>query len=386
MINRSILPHLKELASLFPVVTILGPRQSGKTTLARAAFKNHAYANLELPSVRQLAIQDPKAFFANFPAPLIIDEAQHVPDLLSYIQSFVDEGKARGQYILTGSHQPLLQAKVSQSLAGRTALLTLLPLSIAELAAAGVKQDRDEYLLKGFMPRLYDESIPPSLLYENYYRTYVERDVRMLINVKDQNAFETFVRLLAGRVGQVVNLESLSNDIGVTSPTLASWLSVLEASYIVFRLHPYYNNFGKRLIKSPKIYFTDVGLASHLLRIEDRGQVARDPLVGGLFENLVVLEAFKARFNAGRSPDLYYFRDRGGLEVDLLLERGRELHAFEIKSARTWHAAFGRNVVKFGRNVAAVRSSGVIYAGEPVAGSEERPACVNFMDAAALFD
>lgn len=386
MINRSVMPHLMQLASLFPVVTILGPRQSGKTTLARMAFKDHAYVNLELPSNRQLAMEDPQTFFANHPAPLIIDEVQHVPDLLSYIQVFVDERKKPGQYILTGSHQPMLHAKVTQSLAGRTALLTLLPLSIQELTGAGFLLDRDDYLFKGFMPRIYDESISPTLWYENYYRTYVERDVRQLINVKDQNAFETFVRLLAGRVGQVVNLESLSNDIGVTSPTLASWLSVLEASYIVFRLHPYHNNFGKRLIKSPKIYFVDVGLAAYLLRIGSSDQVARDPLVGGLFENLVVLEALKARCNAGVSPDLYYFRDRSGLEIDLLLERGRELQAFEIKSSRTWNTAFGKNLMKFGQKVSALRSSTVIYAGTTMVGGDHRSACVNFTELADLFN
>lgn len=385
MIYRNITPHLEKLATLFPVVTILGPRQSGKTTLARMTFKNYSYANLELPPVRQLAREDPQTFFVNFPAPLIIDEVQHAPELLSYIQVFVDEHKARGQYILTGSHQPLLQAKVTQSLAGRTALLTLLPLSLPELANAGFSMNRDDWLFKGFMPRIYDESIPPTLLYENYYRTYVERDVRQLINVKDQNAFETFVRLLAGRVGQVVNLESMSNDIGVSSPTLAAWLSVLEASYIVFKLHPYYNNFGKRLIKSPKIYFTDVGLASYLLRIENRDQIARDPLVGGLFENLVVLEALKARYNAGLSPDLYYFRDSSGLEIDLILDQARQLHAFEIKSSRTWNSAFGKNMEKFRERISALLSSTVIYAGEPIAGSESRPSCVHFTKTASLF-
>ncbi len=385
MIYRNITPHLKKLATFFPVVTILGPRQSGKTTLARNTFKSYSYANLELPTVRQLALEDPQTFFVNYPAPLIIDEVQHAPDLLSYIQVFVDERKANGQYILTGSHQPLLHAKVTQSLAGRTALLTLLPLSLPELANAGFSMDRDECLFKGFMPRIYDESIPPTLLYENYYRTYVEQDVRQLINVKDQNAFEIFVRLLAGRVGQVVNLESMSNDIGVSSPTLASWLSVLEASYIVFKLHPYYNNFGKRLIKSPKIYFTDVGLAAYLLRIENLGQIARDPLVGGLFENLVVLEALKARYNAGLPPDLYYFKDSSGLEIDLLLDHARQLHAFEIKSSRTWNPEFGKNMIKFREKVSAVLSSTVIYAGEPMTGSESRPGCVNFTNTANLF-
>lgn len=385
MIDRRITLQLKKLATLFPVVTILGPRQSGKTTLARTTFKNYTYVNLELPSVRQFAMEDPESFFSNFPAPMIIDEVQYVPDLLSYVQVFADTRKAQGQYILTGSHQPLLHEKISQSLAGRTGLLTLLPLSLPELEKAGFPIDRDDCLFKGFMPRIYDESIPPTLLYENYYRTYVERDVRQLINVKNQNAFETFVRLLAGRVGQVVNLESLSNDIGVSSPTLASWLSVLEASYVIFKLYPYYNNFGKRLIKSPKIYFTEVGLAAYLLRIESSEQIARDPLIGGLFENLVVLEALKARYNAGLPPDLYYFRDRSGFEIDLLLDQGRQLHAFEIKSSRTWNSEFGKSMMRFQKENAAVLSSTVIYAGESMVGSEKRPACVHFAHTASLF-
>ena len=193
------------------------------------------------------------------------------------------------------------------------------------------------------------------------------------------------MRLLAGRVGQVVNLESMSNDIGVSSPTLASWLSVLEASYIVFKLHPYYNNFGKRLIKSPKIYFTDVGLAAYLLRIENPNQIARDPLIGGLFENLVVLEALKARYNAGLPPDLYYFRDSSGLEIDLLLDHARQLHTFEIKSSRTWNPEFGKNMIRFREKISALLSSTIIYAGEPMTGSESRPGCVNFTNTASLF-
>ncbi len=319
----------------------------------------------------------------NYKTPLIIDEIQHVPDLLSYIQVFVDENKKMGEFILTGSHQPLLKADIAQSLAGRTALATLLPLSIAELTQAGITLERDDYLFKGFMPQIYAEKTPPTLLYENYYRTYVERDVRQLINVRDQGAFEMFLRLLAGRIGQLVNLQSLANDIGVTSTTLAAWISVLEASFLIFRLQPYYKNFGKRMIKSPKIYFTDVGLAASLLQVTSARQIMRDPLIGGLFENMVVVEALKARYNAGLMPNLYFFRDRSGLEIDLLLESEGTLHGYEIKSARTWRADYGSDLHKFDQTVAPLASKTIIYAGDPIAGAGDSANVLNFTQVAA---
>ncbi len=364
MIERTITPHLKRLAGYFPVVTIMGPRQSGKTTLAKSVFPDYSYVNLESRPDRLLAEEDPIAFFKQYQAPLIIDEVQRVPDLLSTIQVLVDQAKKNGAYILTGSHQPALHQEISQSLAGRTGIMELLPLSIAELTQAGILLERDQYILNGFMPRLYDENIPPDLLYPNYYNTYVEKDVRKLVNIADQNAFETFLKLLAGRVGQVVNLNSLSGDIGASSTTLASWLSVLEASYIVFRLPCYFNNFGKRLIKSPKIYFTEIGLAANLLGIEKVEQVARDPIFGGLFENMVILEALKARCNAGKQPELYYFRDSNGQEVDLILNEGRRLRPFEIKSAMTWNPSFAANLKKFMNLSSEIHSPTVIYAGD----------------------
>ena len=268
MIERKITPHLLEMARYFPVVTVMGPRQSGKTTLTREVFANYMYVNLEDKTAREIATSDPKAFFELYKPPVIVDEVQRVPDLLSTIQVLADETRERGRFILTGSHQPQLHAQISQSLAGRTGILQLLPLSIEELSNAGISLSRDEYLFNGFMPRLYDENIPPTLLYPAYYATYVERDVRQLINVSNQHSFEMFLKLLAGRIGQVINLSDLAGDIGISSTTLSSWLSVLEASYIVFRLPCYFNNFGKRLIKAPKIYFTDVGLAS--FRSEER--------------------------------------------------------------------------------------------------------------------
>ncbi len=364
MIQRTIAETLRELSGQFPIVTVEGPRQSGKTTLARMTFPTYSYANLEETGTRKLATNDPRGFFERFPAPAIIDEIQRVPQLLSQLQVEVDESRQNGQFILTGSHQPRLKEGVAQSLAGRTALLTLYPLSIAELTAAGIDLPRDEYVFRGFLPAVYDRNQNPSVAYESYYRTYVERDVRQLVNVAHQQSFELFVQLLAGRIGQVVNLESLSGEVGVSAKTLKEWLSVLEASFIVFRLAPYYNNFGKRFIKTPKIYFTDVGLAAHLLQIESAAQVSRDPLRSGLFENLVVLEALKARTNAGRSPTLYYMRDKTGTEADLVLEVRRRLHLFEIKSATTPDASMAANLHKLSRLSDRIVDGHVIYGGE----------------------
>lgn len=385
MIEREIASKLKHLAATFPVVTIEGPRQSGKTTLAKMVFPEYAYANLEDVATRRLAERDPQSFFDKFPSPAIIDEIQRVPDLLSAIQSEVDRRGGNGLFVLTGSHQPRLREGVSQSLAGRTALLTLLPFSIRELASAGIVLDRDDYMFRGFLPAVYDRNQDPNDAYEAYYRTYVEKDVRQLINVSHQSEFELFLRLLAGRVGQIVNLEAMSGEVGVSATTLKEWLSVLEASFVVFRLQPYYNNFGKRFVKSPKIYFTDVGLAVHLLDISNPAQVARDPLIGGLFENLVVIEALKARLNKGARAGLYYLRGKSGSEIDLVVEESRRIHGVEIKSSKTPDDSFAENMNKFIKSVASLESRSVIYAGDdwPISGGGR---FVNFKDTARLID
>lgn len=365
MIQRKITPYLQDMARYFPVVTILGPRQSGKTTLAKQIFPNHVYVNLENKTARDIAMSDPNAFFDLYKPPVIIDEVQRVPELLSTIQVLADASKEKGRFILTGSHQPKLHAGIAQSLAGRTGILKLLPLSIEELTNAGVSMSRDEYIFNGFMPRLYDEKIPPTMLYPAYYATYVERDVRQLIKVSDQHAFETFLKLLAGRVGQVVNLADLSGDIGVSSTTLSSWLSVLEASYIVFRLPCYFKNFGKRLVKAPKIFFTEVGLAASLLGIENVSQVARDPLLGGLFENMVVVEALKARYNAGKQlPELYYFRVQGRNEVDLIIDSNRQLIPVEIKAGMTFDPSFANDLRAFMEFAKDTANPTVLYSGD----------------------
>lgn len=367
MITREIHPLLLELAGSYPVVTITGPRQAGKTTLAKMAFPTYHYCNLEHPEIRWMAQNDPAGFFKHHAPPLIVDEIQRVPELLSYIQVMVDESGKNGQYILTGSQQFNLNAAITQSLAGRTALLTLLPFSLKEIAEATFGMEsltRDKLLVKGGLPRIYHQRQNPLMAYRNYLQTYVERDVRQLLNVKEIVVFEKFLKLLAGRVGQVLNMSSLATDVGVSIATINHWVSVLEASYILFRLNPYYENFGKRIIKAPKIYFVETGLACYLLGIENEHQLAQNPLLGGLFENLIVTETLKARLNKGLDPNIFFFRDSNQFEVDLLLKWRNELIPVEIKSASTWHDSFAKGLLKF-KSISPSCSNGlIIYGGD----------------------
>lgn len=384
MIERNITNELKQLAAEYPVVTVIGPRQSGKTTLVKHIFSEYEYCSLEDIDMREFAKSDPRAFFKKFSGRTIIDEIQRVPELLSYIQTIVDTEKINGRFIITGSHQLKLKAEVSQSLAGRTGILKLLPLSISELLKAGYELDRDEQCFKGFYPRIYSEDVRPSRLLANYYETYLERDVRQLINLKDLSVFQNFIRLLAGRVGQVLNLSSLANDTGVSSTTLKEWLSILEASFIIFRLNPYYENFGKRVIKSPKYYFTDVGLLSYLLGIEKADQVSRDPLLGNIFENMVVIEFLKERYSRGKEANLFFFRDSNGNEVDLILKEGRKLIPIEVKASYTFNTSFLKGISKF-NEIAKLSSSGIIiFAGNF---SHERKDCevLNFREIGSCF-
>lgn len=362
--QRNASPTLQQLAADYPVVTIVGPRQAGKTTLTRSLFPHLPYVNLEDPDVLEFATNDPRGFINQFHSGGIIDEIQNAPHLLSFIQVIVDEKKQNGQFILTGSQQLELGEAVSQSLAGRTALMTLLPFSISELAAANIDLDLDEYLLRGFLPRIYDQHLDPKTAYRNYVKTYLERDVRKLSKVHDLLLFQKFLRLCASRVGSVLNQESLSNEVGVSATTIKHWFSVLEASYIVFRIQPYYENFGKRVIKSPKIYFFDVGLVSYLLDIETINQMSRDPLRGSLVENLVVLELVKTRLNQGLDPNLYYFRDNHGHEIDLIYKRAHDLIPIEIKSAQSFDRSFIKKLNYF-RELAIDRvpTGYVVYAG-----------------------
>jgi predicted AAA+ superfamily ATPase len=363
MFKRDIEKELIYLATQYPVITIIGPRQAGKTTLSRLIFPDYHYCNLELPELRQLADSDPKAFFYTYPPPIILDEIQRVPSLLSYIQVMADESDKKGQFILTGSHQSKLHEAVTQSLAGRTALLTLLPLSIHELSQSGLTFNRDSYLLNGFLPRIYKDQLDPTRTYRNYFQTYVERDLRQISNIRNLNDFEKFIYMLAGRIGQLLNLQSISNDLGVASATLKEWISILEASSIIYLLKPYFENFGKRIIKSPKLYFTDVGLATYLLGITENTQLQRDPLIGNLFENLVVIEALKTRMNLGMDANLYFYRDNNQNEVDLIYKKGRELIPIEIKSAMTYADSLHKNIDYF-QKIAGSTEGYLIYAGD----------------------
>ena len=365
-IERDVTPHLQKLMRSYPVVTICGPRQSGKTTLARHLYPEYDYVSLENYNERQRFYDDPVGFLALHPAPCIFDEVQNTPELLSYLQGIVDENDTPGMYILTGSVQMELQEKVTQSLAGRTGFVDLLPLSLHELQQAGISLSRDEYMLLGGLPRVHVQQIDPVNAYSDYFRSYVERDIRQLVNIRNLSEFELFVRLLAARVGQVVNLSAMAGEVGVSSTTLREWLTLLEASYIVFALHPYYKNFGKRLTKTPKIYFTEPGLVASLLGIETPAQMGRDPLVGNMFENLVVLEALKSRFNAGRRSNLYFFRDTKGFEIDLILDEQRLPRPVEIKSTHTYDSNLSRNVRQFVSMIPDALTPHLVYAGVPM--------------------
>lgn len=384
MIQREITKELLTLLKEYPVVTVLGPRQAGKTTLVREILSDYDYVNLENPETRQFAIDDPKAFLRQYKNKVIFDEVQRTPHLLSYLQVIVDESKQNGQFVVTGSHQLELKAAITQSLAGRTGILNLLPLSISELDNAGISfENAEDYIFNGFLPRIYDQQQRPRTAYANYYQTYIERDVRQLINLKDSALFEKFMKLLAGRVGQLINYQSLSNDVGVDNKTIKQWLSILEASFVVFKLSPYFENFGKRVIKSPKYYFTDTGLLSYLLDIEKPSQVSRDPLVGSLFENLVVLEALKTRFNQGQNPNLYFFRDSHGHEIDLLYKSGREFTGVEIKSSSTWDKSFKKELLRFSEKNIKLTKSYVVYSGEAMVFSDGVTA-LSFMNVADI--
>ncbi len=384
-INRSIAREFEQVRKEYPVVTVTGPRQSGKTSLARRLCEGYAYANLEDPDTRKMAKEDARGFFRSFPAPVIIDEVQRIPELLSYIQGMADETKERGQFILTGSHQMELAAAVSQSLAGRSALLRLLPLSIEELQRAGFQLTRDELLHRGLMPRLYHEDIRTGTLYAEYFQNYIERDLRQFTTIRNLNHFEKFLRILAGRVGQVINISSLANDTGVARATINEWLNVLEASFIIFRLSPWFENAGKRAIKTPKLYFTEPGLAAWLLDIDSPAQAARDPLMGNLFENMVVVEALKTRTNAGLMPNLYFYRDGKGNEVDLVVRRHRTLYPFEIKAAETYSPEMAKGFKPFLSRFPGSPPGTVIYAGD-LEPQSENGAFINFRNTAGFIN
>ena len=336
MITRAAEGTIRSLLRGFPVITITGPRQSGKTTLAKTIFSGKPYASLEDPDVRLIAQEDPRAFLERFPDGAVLDEVQRCPDILSYLQTAVDADGRRGLFILTGSQQFGLLSGVTQSLAGRTAFVELLPFSLDELEKAGKLPKRlDDMLIKGGYPPLYDRDITIRAWFAAYVTAYIERDVRQVIKVQELETFQRFVRLCAGRTGQLLNLTSLAADCGITHNTAKSWISVLEASYILFLLRPHHANFNKRLIKAPKLYFYDAGLVSWLLGIQTPQQLETHPLRGNIFETFIVAELMKARLNRGERPNLYFWRDSNGNEVDVVIEHGQKLMPVEIKSGRT---------------------------------------------------
>ena len=347
IIDRHIERTVRSVATQYPIVTITGPRQSGKTTLVKKLFPEKHYVNLENPDQREIATQDPRAFLGNLSGGAILDEIQRAPELLSYLQQIVDDKQENGLFILTGSNQFSLLRNITQSLAGRTVLLKLLPFSIDEISKQTQNFSADDYLFQGFYPGIYRENRNPTIAYRSYYETYIERDLRQLSQIKDIALFQRFVRLCAGRIGSVFNASNLSNEVGVSVPTIKSWLSIMTASYVVMTLPPFFENISKRLIKSPKLYFYDVGLAAYLLGIEQTQQISRDPLRGALFENMVLMELVKARFNRGLDPNLYFFRDSHQNEVDVVFKSGSSLVPIEIKSAQTYHSDFLKGLTYF---------------------------------------
>lgn len=340
---RAMAATLRERLRQYPVVTVTGPRQAGKTTLCRQVCADKPYANLERPDIRRRAQSDPAGFLAQFPQGAVLDEVQRVPELLSWLQADVDERKQPGRWLLTGSHHFDLMRSITQSLAGRTALLHLWPLSLAELRGAGIVPPEvsiDTLLLRGGYPRIHSEGLDPSTVLADYFATYVERDLRTLIELRQLEHFRRFVRLCAGRIGQLLNLSSLAADTGISSPTAQAWMTLLEASYIVHRLPPWHANLGKRLVKQHKLYFCDVGLAAWLVGLHKERELDSHYLRGALFENLIVNEFAKHALNQGFAPDLHFFRDSNGQEVDLLVPYGvpaGRLGLVEIKSGMTMH-------------------------------------------------
>ncbi|MFH1846267.1 MAG: ATP-binding protein [Candidatus Omnitrophota bacterium] len=364
-IHREIEKDLLRLAKSYPIITLTGPRQSGKTTLVKNLFPDKPYVSLEDPDVRRIAINDPRRFLSRFPHGAVLDEVQRAPDIFSYLQTIVDGSDKPGLFILTGSAQFELLNSINQSLAGRTAILRLLPFSSSEIKNIIDKYTLDQILFTGSYPGIFDKKLKPSEALSFYVNTYIERDARQLLNIKDLNLFNTFLRFCAARTGQILNLSSLGNDCGINHNTSASWLSILEASYLIFRVHPHHNNFSKRLIKAPKIYFYDVGLVSYLLGIHTPEQLETHPLRGYLFETYIVSEIIKSRFNRVQENNLYYFRDNVGNEIDLVLDYGNTVFPIEIKAGTTFAEDMLKGLKYYSKlNKDLTHKPSLIYGGE----------------------
>ncbi len=369
-VQRALSTIIKKSLESFSGVTITGPRQSGKTTLAKHLFPDAEYRSLENPDTRMLAIEDPRGFLGRDIPLMILDEIQNTPEILSYVQEIMDSTSRK--FILTGSNQFSLINSITQSLAGRTATFTLLPFSMNELSGLSFSSSAEDFILNGFYPSIYDKKRNPTITYRSYYDTYIERDVRKLINIKDLDMYRKFIRICAGRIGQIWNAHAVSNELGVSSHTINAWLSTLQASYIVFLLQPYHKNINKRLIKSPKLYFYDVGLAAYLLSLKNQDQISRDPLYGALFENLCIAELVKQRMNKGMDQNICFYRDSNLNEVDVVQKTGTGFRLYEIKSSFTFHTDFIKNLVYFKKNVEErIEKSFCLYRGEDLPSFKE---------------
>lgn len=364
MINRQLFEKADTMLAKYPIITITGPRQSGKTTFAKQLRPDYQYVSLEEPDMRQYAQTDPRHFLETYQNGVILDEVQYVPELFSYLQTYTDKRNRNGEYILTGSQNFLLMERITQSLAGRVAIFALLPLSHSELKNSDFALPNwHSYLHKGSYPRLHTQAILPHDFYGDYLRTYLERDVRMLVNVQNLSVFQRFIQLLAGRTGQLLNQSSLAAEVGVDNKTISAWLSVLETSFIIYRLPPYYNNFNKRVTKSPKVYFYDTGLVSYLLGIRAESDLDIHFARGALFENLVINEMLKKFYNRGDRPLVYFWNDSQHYEIDLLFDIGTERHAYEIKIGKTINTDFFTGLYQF-QKIAPDTQLNVVYGGD----------------------
>lgn len=376
MITRVATEEVSKLATQFKAVAIVGPRQSGKTTLARTVFTEKLYVSLENPDTRTFATEDPRGFLGQYKDGAILDEIQRAPDLFSYLQQILDENPQTGQFVLTESNNFLLQENISQSLAGRIGYLYLLPFTLeeTELAAQRIFSVEDKIFYGGYPP-IFDKQIPPEKWLPNYISTYVERDVRQIKNISNLNTFERFLKLCAGRIGQLLNMNSLGVEAGVDSKTIASWLSVLESSFIIHLLKPHHKNFNKRLVKIPKLYFCDTGLACSLLGINKADQLNLHPLKGNLFENYIIGELIKYRYNKNLPVNLYFWRDNTGNEVDIIIDRGTSLYPIEIKAGKTVTSDYFKNL-QFWNKIAGTEFGSIIYAGQEL---QKRSSGVNLV-------
>jgi predicted AAA+ superfamily ATPase len=381
MIFRAATFKVQFLAQQFKAVAIIGPRQSGKTTLAKYVFPEKAYVNFENPDTRLFATEDPRGFLSNYPDGAIFDEAQRVPALFSYLQQILDESLTNGLFIITGSNNFLLQESILQSLAGRVAYLTLLPLTLEEIGTQHTTCN--ELLVRGAYPGLYKEAIDPNTWYANYIRTYIERDVRLVKNINNLLTFERFVRLCAGRVGQLLNMQSLAIEVGVDAKTINTWMGILEMTFVVFRLQPYHKNFNKRLVKMPKLYFYDTGLAAALLGIENSQQLELNPFRGALFENFVILDLIKQRFNQAKASNLFFWRDSAGNELDILIDQTERLIPVEIKSGQTVTPAFFKGL-NYWQKLTGEEGGYVIYGGNQMEKRSQGRTVLPYTDLAKL--